>query len=188
MGASPEKNVKRRKVSARVLRDKVVVRRDDSDKDLVELLWSKSSFGNLEKDALVLSLIEALFLVESGKITVKNSKNEVLDYDSFMRRATRVDKRFFQRYVVFRDLRSRGYILKAALKYGADFTVYDRGKKPGKTHSKWLLFVASESEKYAWRSWVANNRVAHSVKKRILLAVIDDNNDVTYYEVSWKRP
>jgi tRNA-intron endonuclease len=179
---------RKEEVKGRIVSDKVIVPRDTPEKDVVELLCSNQCFGSFEKNSLVLSLIEALFLIEQGKLVVYKSKNSFFDYNSFLSKAVKLDKRFLQRYLVFKDLRLRGYILRAALKYGADFLVYGRGKKPGKGHSKWLLFVASEGEVYSWRAWVANNRVAHSVRKKILLGIVDDNSDVTYYDVGWVRP
>ena len=38
-------------------------------------------------------------------------------------RARKAEPNFWIRYCVFRDLRSRGYIVKTALKFGADFRV-----------------------------------------------------------------
>lgn len=31
-------------------------------------------------------------------------------------------------------------------------------------------------------------RVAHGVNKKLLFAVVDDENDITYYNVEWTRP
>lgn len=187
MMAKPEVK-ERENVSGRIIRDKVIVNRSGDSKDAVDLFYSRHNFGKLEEKSLSLSLVEALYLVEKEKLVVTNSRIKELTYDSFVRAALRVDKKFLSRYVVFKDLRTRGYNLRAALKYGADFLVYDRGRKPGEDHSKWLLFVVSESDKFSWRSWVGSNRVAHSVKKKALIGIVDDNFDVTYYEVSWRRP
>ena len=85
-------------------------------------------------------------------------------------------------------MRNRGYIVKTALKFGADFRVYDKGKKPGKTHAKWVVFVDHESKKINWNEFSAKNRVAHSTKKKLLLAIVDEESSVSYYEVSWIRP
>ncbi|MBU1252016.1 MAG: tRNA-intron lyase, partial [Nanoarchaeota archaeon] len=34
----------------------------------------------------------------------------------------------------------------------------------------------------------AKNRVAHSTKKNLLLAIVDEEGDVSYYEVRWVKP
>ena len=91
-------------------------------------------------------------------------------------------------YTVFADLRRRGYTVKTALKYGADFRVYNRGDNPGKQHARWLLYVSRERGSCSWRTFAAQNRVAHSAKKSMLFAVVDDEDDITYWEARWLRP
>jgi tRNA-intron endonuclease len=85
-------------------------------------------------------------------------------------------------------MRERGYIVKTALKFGADFRVYDRGVKPGEDHARWILYPVKEGSTLTWHDFSAKNRVAHSTKKRLLIGVVDEENDVTYYEIKWVRP
>ena len=80
------------------------------------------------------------------------------------------------------------YIVKTALKFGADFRIYDRGVKPGEDHAKWVVFPVHEGETLTWYEFAAKNRVAHSTKKRLLIGIVDDESDVTYYEIKWVRP
>jgi len=74
------------------------------------------------------------------------------------------------------------------LKFGADFRVYDRGVKPGEDHAKWIIYPVYESSTLTWHEFSAKNRVAHSTKKRLLIAVLDAENDITYWEIRWTRP
>ena len=85
-------------------------------------------------------------------------------------------------------MRDRGYIVKTALKFGADFRIYDRGVKPGEDHAKWIVYPVHESESLTWYEFAAKNRVAHSTKKKLLIGIVDDEGDVTYYEIKWIRP
>jgi tRNA-intron endonuclease len=151
-------------------------------------LYNKGRFGNLLKGKGELSLIEALYLVETGKLDVFDGRNRKLEYDEFLRKCLRTEPRFWIRFCVYRDIRGRGYITKTALKYGADFRVYDRGQEPGKAHAKWVLYAVSENENFDWKKFAAMNRVAHSVKKKLLVGVLDDEGDVTYYQIGWIRP
>ena len=89
---------------------------------------------------------------------------------------------------MFRDLREKGYVVKTALKFGADFRVYEKGIKPGQDHAKWVVYPVHESEHLTWHEFAAKNRVAHSTKKRLLIGIVDDEEDITYYEIGWKRP
>ena len=45
-----------------------------------------------------------------------------------------------------------------------------------------------EAEHLTWYEFAAKNRVAHSTKKRLLIAVVDDEGDVSYWECRWLRP
>ena len=143
-------------------------------------LNKKSGFGELVGGKIKYSFAEALYLLEKGKISVlKNKKN--LSFDELMGKLKRIDSRIQIKYPVFRDLREKGYILKTALKFGADFRVYSNKEK----HSKWIVFCEHESKKFSWHEFSAKNRVAHSTRKKLLLAILDEESDVTYYEVGW---
>ena len=153
-------------------------------------LYDNSRYGKkIANDSKVqLSLIEGLYLLEKGKITVYDGRNKEILFDKFLKKAQRLEKNFWTRFCVFRDLRNRGYIVKTALKFGADFRVYDRGIKPGEDHAKWIVFPVYETSSLTWHDFSAKNRVAHSTKKRLLIAVVDEENDVTYWEIRWTRP
>jgi len=169
-------------MKAKLLQNKVVI----ADKD-AEAFYSKGGFGSFKKGKLDLSLIEALYLLEGEKIDVYSGSRK-LSPESLITKAKKKDKRFLVRYTIYKDIRSRGYVTKTALKYGADFLVYPRGKKPWDSHSKWALFCVHESEAFDWRKFIAINRVAHSVKKDLMVGIVDDQGDVTYYLCSWTRP
>jgi len=159
------------------------------DSDPARELYNKSRFGYLQKDNRVqLSLIEALYLLEKGKIAVLDLRNKGLTYDSFLKKASKLEKKFWVRFCVFKDIRERGYIIKTALKFGADFRVYDRGVKPGEDHAKWIVYPVLETDHLTWYDFAAKNRVAHSTKKRLLIGIVDEESDCTYYEIKWVRP
>jgi|TARA_Y100000034_G_scaffold24842_1_gene29198 tRNA-intron endonuclease len=146
-------------------------------------LFDRSVFGTLNKQGgIELSSEEALYLVEKKKIDVDVS------FDNLRRRFNRSNKNFEERYAVFRDLRNRGYILKSGLKFGCDFRVYDKGSRPGKTHAKWLVFSTKENSKSSWKEMSGMARVANSTKKNVLVGIVDSENGVSYFEVSWRRP
>lgn len=151
-------------------------------------LYDRSRFGEPIGKKIQYSLVEALYLLEKKQILIKDLKKKKIDIAGFIRRAKKVEPNFWVRYCVFKDMRERGYIVKTALKFGADFRVYPRGKKPGEEHAKWLLFPVHERTGITWYTFSAMNRVAHSTRKNLLIGVVDDEQDVTYYVVSWIRP
>ena len=149
-------------------------------------LYEKSRFGEKVNDRMEYSFVEALYLVREGKMIVFFG-NEEINFNDLINRIKRKDKRVENKFVVFNDLRKRGYIVKTALKFGADFRVYEKGIKPGEDHALWVLFVVKENEQLKWHDFAAKNRVAHSTKKKLLLGIVDEESDVSYYEVEWKR-
>jgi|SRR3989344_2524396 len=157
-------------------------------------LFEKSSFGEKSGEKIIYSLPEVLYLIEKGKIEIYSGKSKKLNEKEISSKFSKLDKRFSTKYSVFKDLREKGYIVKTALKFGADFRVYDKGSKVNKKihgkeheHAKWICFVDHESGKLTWHEFSAKNRVAHSTKKNLLLAIVDEENSVTYYEVTWKK-
>lgn len=167
------------------LTDEVVI---TEDSDLARELYNQSRFGDLEGKKLRLSLLEALYLLEKNKIEIFDKRNRLISQELFIKKARKTEPNFWVRYCVFNDFRNRGYIIKTALKFGADFRVYDRGVKPGEDHAKWVVFPVHEGSTLTWHEFSAKNRVAHSTRKRLLIGVVDDESDVTYYEIRWVRP
>lgn len=152
-------------------------------------LYNQSRYGSLlEEGKVQLSLLEALYLIEKGKLKALDGKNKPINFEKFLKKARKVEPNFWIRYCVFKDIRNRGYIIKTALKFGADFRIYERGIKPGEDHAKWIVYPVHEGETLTWYEFAAKNRVAHSTKKRLLIGIVDDEGDVTYYEIKWVRP
>ncbi len=176
------------KEESKVLNAKFVSERIIAENsDEVRTLYDSSRFGELKDNRIQYSNVEALYLMEKDKLKVLDGKKE-LEFESFVKKVKKNEPNFLIRYYVYRDLRSRGYIVKTALKFGADFRVYDRGIKPGDDHAKWIVYPVSEGGMFSWFDFSAKNRVAHSTRKNLLIAVVDDENDCTYYEISWTRP
>ncbi|MCW8966695.1 MAG: tRNA-intron lyase [Candidatus Pacearchaeota archaeon] len=150
-------------------------------------LMKKSSFGELVDSKVQYSLVEGLFLVKSKKMEVFVGSKK-LSEDKIVGKFQRIDKKFSLKFVVFSDLRKKGYVVKTALKFGADFRVYDKGSRPGGKHARWVVFVEREASRFSWHDFSAKNRVANSTKKKLLLAIVDEESDVSYYEVGWIKP
>ncbi len=173
-------------VKAFLLKERVLTENTDAAREL----YNQSRYGKLLPDGRVqLALTEAMYLLERGKIIIAAVRGEkAVSPGQFLKKATKEQKNFWVKYSVFKDIRDRGYIIKTALKFGADFRIYDRGVKPGEDHARWILYPVHEGETLTWQEFSAKNRVAHSTKKRLLIGVVDDEGDVSYWEVRWLRP
>ncbi|MCH8003413.1 MAG: tRNA-intron lyase [Nanoarchaeota archaeon] len=182
---SKDKEEKLQKIRADFVGDKVLTEISDASREL----YNQSRYGTLlDNGKLQLSLTESLYLMEKNTIEIYKSKTKKMDFDGFFKKAKKQEPNFWVRFCVYKDIRNRGYIIKTALKFGADFRVYDRGVKPGEDHAKWIVYPVYESSTLTWYEFAAKNRVAHSTKKRLLLAVVDEESSVSYWETRWLRP
>ena len=180
----PEKTEERKILIRAVFANEKVISEDSGD---ARVLYDQSRFGEPSDGKVNYSLVEALYLLEKGKMEVYED-NKKMDFDDFIKKSRKFEPNFNVRYAAFKDMRNRGYIVKTALKFGADFRIYDRGIKPGEDHAKWIMYPVHEGGTLTWYEFSAKNRVAHSTRKRLLLAVVDDEGDCTYYENRWTRP
>jgi tRNA-intron endonuclease, archaea type len=170
-------------ITAHLISDKVA-----SNSEAAFSLFEKSRFGEKNRNKITYSWPEALFLFHQNKLKVHNSKHKILTESQLITKARKHDKNISTKLAVFSDLRKKGYIVKTALKFGAEFRVYNKSVRPGQDHARWICFPVKESEKHSWYDFAAKNRVSHSSKKKLLIAIVDDEEDVTYYEVSWLKP
>ena len=148
-------------------------------------LNQKSGFGKLSEDKLELSLIEALYLMEKGRLNLyKNDTectvNEILEILK--------NNKVYGKYLVYKDLKDRGYIIKTGFKYGSDFRLYDRRRHPGAGHSDYRVKIIYENYKIPALDFASYIRVSHGVRKKLLLAIVDEDHDITYYNVEWTKP
>jgi len=150
-------------------------------------LFEKSFFGEKKAGKVEYALVEALFLVSEGKMEVF-SGSKPLNEESLLRKLRKIDKKIETKFIVFSDLRKKGYIIKTALKFGAEFRVYDKGYSPGKAHARWILYTAREHDAVNWHDFAAKNRIAHSTNKSLLIGIVDEESDVSYYQVEWQKP
>ena len=137
------------------------------------------------EEGLQITLIEALYLAEKGKLKI-SKKGKNISIDEMYEKVRGKD--LFIKYLVYTDLRNRGYIVKTGFKYGSEFRLYERGKSPGDGHSDYLVKVVPENCEIPATDFSSYVRVAHGVNKKLLFAVVDEENDITYYNVEWTRP
>ncbi len=134
---------------------------------------------------LELSLLEALYLCELGVLEPyiggkPSSCGELRNY------AESIIHNFRDLYIVYRDLRSRGYIVRSGLKFGSDFAIYERG--PGLEHAPYLVTVMRLSDSIDPIQLVGAGRVSHSVRKRLILALVDpQSQQVRYIMFKWVK-
>ncbi|MFQ5800156.1 MAG: tRNA-intron lyase [Candidatus Hydrothermarchaeales archaeon] len=159
-----------------IFEDKVIVKDDPQAMRLVQ-----RGFGKYQDDALELTLLEALFLMERGTLKVLQ-KGKNAGKDTVIKRSGD-EEDFFRRYEVYKDLRQRGYVVKTGFKFGAHFRVYERGEFTQDAHSAFLVHVVPEDAVLSFPELSRAVRLSQSVKKRMIFAVVDHEGDITYYQI-----
>ncbi len=157
---------------AELLKDKVIIR----NKKEASRIYNKGFYGKFN-NILELNLIEACYLLEKEKIEILLNKKR-MNLNEFMEYSLKYMQDFEIKYLVYRDLRERGYIVKI----NNDFYLYERGKKP--------------PEKPAFNVKAFSERVKFNIKeieelikkaKKLLVGIVDEEGDITYYIVKFFR-
>jgi tRNA-intron endonuclease len=165
-------------MTGRLVSSEVVV----TDPAEASQIYNKGYYGVPQSGgALRLSLMEATYLVDSGRLVVE-SKGKPLGEGDLMRLSHKAFEGFEIRYLVYRELRQRGYVVKMG-QPPLDFRVFPRGGSPNKTPSKWWVAAISERSTFDLGDMLDNLDRASEIRKKLLLAVVDEESDVTYYEV-----
>jgi tRNA-intron endonuclease len=167
------------------------------------LVWSKEEsaklyksgfYGKLlsvnkPKDAsdvntyLELSTLEANYLLDKGVISVRSGRS-LLTRERLLRISRKRYRLFNELYAVYQDLRGKGYVVRPAMKFGADFAVYRYG--PGIDHAPFIIHVLPNSADIDPIEIVRAGRLSHTVRKKFVLATIDKmQKKVLYFMFNW---
>ncbi len=166
------------------LEDDATVRVADAGE--ASAIYGKGFFGAPQSGgALVLDRYESVYLAEMDRVAVVDGRDRAVPWRDVFRHAVRRDPGFAVRYLVYRDLRQRGYVVRASTPPVA-FAVLPRGGTLHKTPSRFWVEAISEREPFDLARLFDLGERAQSAKKVLLLAVVDEESDLTYYRV--RRP
>ncbi len=140
-------------------------------------------FGEVQEKRLVLDAFELVFLVEKQKIIVKDAKNKKMQAERLLQKFQKTNTNFFNQYSVFKELRSRGHVVKTGFKFGADFRVYPKGKKVGEAHTEMIVNVHAPQDKMTLTQMARFIRLAQTLHTQAVLAIVDGENSVNYYSI-----
>lgn len=145
--------------------------------------FSAKGYGTTENGKLNLTFHETLFLVGKKTIEVKDEKGKKLTFQQLLDRFQSTDKDAWVRYLIYRDLRSRGYVAREGFGLGMDFRVYERGDY-GKGTAKHLIFGIQEGQPVTLEKLARTQRFVQNLKKNVVLAVINRRGEIVYYSLS----
>jgi tRNA-intron endonuclease len=143
-----------------------------------QALYEQGGFGRREKEGLRLAPQEALYLLHRGKIEIDG-----YDFDRLLA-VFAEQANVLRSYLVYRDIRERGYAVQTG---PHDFRIFRRGQRPGSGESIYLVRVVSERDPIRFTELADEVTTAHNMRKQYLLAVVDDEDELTYYNIKIQK-
>jgi len=166
------------------LKDDAVIVKDQKEGSQ---LYNKGNFGYpMRGGGSELDLVEATFLLECDRLEVF-SDGKKLSFKELFEYSSSVHEDFDIIYLVYRDMRQRGFVVKPESgKF--DLSVFPRGCTM--SDSRPLYLVRSVSERTALAISDSSKEVLQTEErgKRLLYGVVDEEGDITYYDMSAKDP
>ena len=153
----------------------------------------EAGYGKCLDDKLELALVEAMYLLNKGKIEIIKD-GEKMGKKDFLKYCEENERNFHARLIVYTDLRERGFVVKTGFKFGCDFRVYERGVKIKKgpkesfEHTKWVVHAIPEEFNCSFPELSRAVRLAQNIRTEMIWAVVDTEGDTTYYMIKRITP
>ncbi len=164
-----------------------------SNSEIAIALQDKSKVGEFKEGKIIYSAFEALYLMEKNKANIINIKNnKPVQEHELIKSFSKKDREFYIKYLVFKHLKNKGYVVKTGLKFGEEFRVYSNSKKSkdfssGNPHAKYICYPIKQEKQINPKDIIAKTRITHSTGKKLLLAVVDSEEDISFYEIDWVK-
>jgi len=152
-----------------------------SNKEMIHELELKG-YGELENNKFTLKFFESLYLLYSEKLNLKKNKKKI-DFDDFMIICQKQDPEALTKFLIYRDLRNRGYVVKDGFGFGSDFRVYERGHF-GEKGAKFLIFGLNEGQQEKMGHLQKKIEQITQMGKEPIIAVIERRGEVIYYKIN----
>ncbi|MFW9808888.1 MAG: tRNA-intron lyase [Candidatus Thorarchaeota archaeon] len=153
---------------------------EDSDR-----ISQQGFYGNrIDGNRLELEPIELLHLIERKRVIVKTPDGKDVDSDHIVTELLDDDSDLWTHYLVFRDLRSRGYAVRQGFGSGIGFRVYARGDRPGASSADQLVYVLKEGVPISLSDLDMVTQTASGSRKNLVFALVDQNGEVNFYQVA----
>jgi tRNA-intron endonuclease len=157
-------------------------------KSLIKIVDTRSQdqlrnkgFGDKEDDEYLLQTYEALYLLYLNKLVITNGSID--NFGSLLKHVLKYDKEIVTRFLVYRDLRSRGYVVKEGFGFGVDFRVYERGEYE-KKRAKYVVFCINEGINVKVGEVSKHVREIETMGKNAIAAVVERRGEVIYYKLT----
>lgn len=173
-----DERVKEKDVAVGILEGgRIILTAEDKVQELYQ-----SGFGRFEGKKLVLDIYEGLYLNEHKRIEI-SYKNKSVKFSELMEKFYKRDKNVLTRYLVYRDLRSRGFIVRGGSEVGADFCIFDKNEDAS-GRARYAVFVLNEGFEIEFEKIFEKVKNVKKACEEAIVAVLDRRGEVIYYQVS----
>ena len=142
----------------------------------------QKGYGEMDQNKLLLKSFESLYLLFTGRLALFRGKKNI-GFDSFLKICKKHDKDILTKFLVYRDLRNRGYTVKDGLDLGSDFRVYDKPFSP-KSSSQFLVFSLNEGKRENISKLQKKVEKITRIDKDPIIAVVQRQGEIIYYKLS----
>ena len=140
----------------------------------------QKGYGEMKQSKLFLKSFESLYLLFTGRLALFREKKNI-DFDLFLQICKKQDKDVLTKFLVYRDLRNRGYTVKDG--FGSDFRVYDNPFS-AKSSSKFLVFCLNEGKHEKISELRKKIEEITKIDKEPIIAVVQRQGEIIYYKIS----
>lgn len=165
-------------IVAEKCRDEVHV----TDRDAVEWLDSKGYGFRFREDLLILCPFEALYLMNQNKLVLYHRSKQLM-FNQYLRTLEKTDSKIWLRYLIYKDLRDKGYVVKDGYGFDIDFKVYEAGDY-GSKPAKYLVYGIAEGTPLPVTKLYNILRRSYSLRKTLIIATVDRRSEIVYYMLS----
>jgi len=150
-------------------------------------LYNKGNFGYPRSGGGVdLDIVEAAFLCEWKRLVVQKD-GRAMTFDELFGYAGSVLDGFDIIYMVYRDLRQRGFVVK--IESGTyDMSVFPRGMTMSNSRPLYMVKAVSERTAIEISEFIGEAGEVRERQKQLLYGVVDEEGDVTYYNMFMRDP
>jgi tRNA-intron endonuclease len=176
-----DKEIEDQSIQGEVVDGRVIVSSKSSIDELARRGYGyKEEIDGVER--YYLYMYEALYLLYTSKIIVKD-KGRILTFDELVDEALKYDNSAWTKFLIYRDLRSRGYVVREGFGFNNDFRVYDRGDYSSKP-ARYVVFALNEGREVKIDTLSSIVEQISTMGKEPIMAVIERRGEVIYYKVS----
>ena len=165
------------KITAKFIDEKTIVINPK-----MQNILNERGFGESEKDTLILNSFETLYLLYNNKLELKKINKNIV-FDELIQKYIQKNDDILTRFLLYRDLRTKGYVVKDGFGFDSDFRVYEKGTY-GQKDAKFLIFAFNEGTQQKIGKLYKNIHEITQMGKEPIIAVIERRGEIIYYKIN----